>query len=139
MKKILVLFCWLLAAYAVYFPVSYFGSSADRMDVRVSHILVNTKEDADRIKSEIENGKPFENAADEYSECPSKAQHGDIGYAQRGRYEKNFENAVFTLKPKTLSEPVESPYGWHIIKVTDIKYFSDSKNFKYNPYKYLDL
>ena len=139
MKKILLLFCFILAAYAVYFPLSYFGSIENKMEIKTSHILVNTEEEALKIKQEIENGLNFETAASKYSQCPSKENGGDLGYAQRGRYEKEFENAVFSIPQGKLSDPVKTRYGWHLIKTNDTKYYSGRNNFVYKPYKYLDL
>ena len=139
MKKILTLFCLLMAFYTVYFPISYFGSNNDKKEVKVSHILVNTEEEAQKIYREIKAGKNFGELAKQYSLCPSKDDNGNIGLMQRGRLEKNLDNIIFKLKINEISEPVESKNGWHILKVTNIKNYSDSENFKYNKYKYLEL
>lgn len=138
MKKILTIFCWFMAIYAVWFPFSYFGKNVDKMEVRVSHILVDTFDEAKNIKQQIENGKNFEDMADKYS-LQKMAKGGDIGYAQRNRYDKNVENAVFTLEKGKISDPVQSKHGWHLVKVTNIRYYSDIENFKYNPNKYAEL
>ncbi len=138
MKTILKLSCLILIIYAVYFPITYFGKNSDKMEVRVSHILVNSEEEAKIIRQNISDGKNFEDMAKEYS-LDSKETGGDIGYTQRGRLENSINNAVFTLKRNELSQPIETKYGWHIVKVTKIKYYSDESNFKYNPYKYLEL
>ena len=64
MKIVLNIFCWLLAAYCIYFPFSYFGKEADRKEINVSHILVATQEEAENIKKQIEEeGKSFEEMA----------------------------------------------------------------------------
>lgn len=140
MKKILALFCLILAGYAVYFPLSYFGSSADVREVRVSHILTKTLEDAQSVKQKIEDGAKFEDAAKEYSiDETTKDYGGDLGCIQRGRLEDSVNDAVFKLKEGVISEPVESSSGWHLIKAVKVDYYSGSENFKYNPYKYLDL
>ena len=138
MKKILTIFCWIVAFYAVWFPFSYFGKDIDKMEVRLSHILVDTQEEANNIKQQIEQGKKFEDLADKYSK-ELRSKGGDIGYAQRNRYDKNVEKAAFTLNKGEISEPVQSKHGWHLVKVTNIRYYSDSENFKYNPKRYIEL
>ena len=89
--------------------------------MRASHILVATKEDADAVKAELATGKAFDAIAREKSTDPSAAQNGgDLGYFQRGQMVKPFEDAAFALtEPGQVSEPVESQFGWHVIKFTD--------------------
>ena len=118
MKKILTILCLISAGYAVYFPFSYFSKDNDKMEVKVSHILVNTEEEAQKIKKEIQDGRDFHSAAYEYSQCSSKNQNGEIGYVQRGRYNKDFENAVFSMPANRLSEPVHTPDGWQAGKTS---------------------
>ena len=71
----------------------------------------------------------FNEAAKQYSTCESAEKEGDIGYTMRGMLLKDFEDEAFKLPVYTLSEPVKTEAGWHLIKVTDIKYFSDKDNF----------
>ncbi len=89
--------------------------------VRASHILVPEEQQAKDILDEINEGKKsFEDAAKEYSTCPSKEHGGDLNYFQKGRMVPEFENAAFNMeKGETSKEPVKSPFGYHIIKVTD--------------------
>lgn len=89
--------------------------------VRASHILVDTKEDADAIKEAIDNGQGFATMAKRYSKCPSGAQGGDLGYFERGQMVKEFEDAAFSLPVGKVSEPIHTQFGWHIIKVLDRK------------------
>lgn len=130
MKKIVILFCWILTVFCVVFPFLYTHSNQDKKEVKISHILVETQEQADSIKEEIKNGKSFEDAAIEYSQCDSKENKGDIGYNMRNRLDKNFEKAAFTQDLKEISEPIQSQHGWHLIKIYDIKYFSDKESFE---------
>lgn len=90
-------------------------------EVRARHILVATKEDADAIKAELAAGKPFEQLATEKSTDPSGAQNGgDLGFFSRGMMVKPFEDAAFALtEPGQISEPVQSQFGWHIIKLEE--------------------
>lgn len=87
--------------------------------VKASHILVNTEEDANKIKSRIDYGESFEKLAKLYSKCPSGQQGGDLGYFERGQMVKSFEDAAFSLPIGKVSEPVRTQFGWHIIKVYD--------------------
>lgn len=89
--------------------------------VKASHILVDTKAEADSIKSQIDNGTSFEAMAKKYSKCPSGENGGDLGYFQRGQMVKEFEFAAFDLPVGKVSEPVRTEFGWHLIKVTDRK------------------
>lgn len=90
-------------------------------EVRARHILVATKEDAEAIRTELANGKPFEALAMEKSTDPSAKQNGgDLGFFQRGMMVKPFEEAAFALtEPGQISEPVESQFGWHVIRLEE--------------------
>ena len=89
--------------------------------VRASHILVETKEEAQKIREEILNGKKFEDIAAMVSMCPSGANGGDLGYFGKGMMVKPFEDACFSMKVGDISEPVETQFGWHLIELTDIQ------------------
>ena len=130
MKNIVKILCILIAIYSIYFPLSYFNKNADKKEIKISHILVETEEDSFRIKKEIEEGKKFEKAAEEYSICTSKEDGGNIGYNTRdGRLLPEFEEEAFNLPLRKVSNPVKTESGWHLIKIYDISYFSDRKNF----------
>ena len=90
-----------------------------RKEVRASHILVQTKEQADKVLADIKEGKDFAQIAQEVSLCPSKRDGGDLGFFGRGMMVKPFEDAAFELKEVgDVSEPVETQFGWHLIKLT---------------------
>jgi peptidyl-prolyl cis-trans isomerase C len=90
-------------------------------EVHARHILVATKEDADAIKAELATGKPFEVLAMEKSTDPSAAQNGgDLGFFARGQMVGPFEDAAFALtEPGQISEPVQSQFGWHVIRLEE--------------------
>lgn len=90
-------------------------------EVRASHILVATEEEANNLRNEIINGKNFADVAAEYSKCPSGANGGDLGYFGGGMMVKPFEDAAFELEVGELSQPVQTQFGWHLIEVTDKK------------------
>lgn len=89
--------------------------------VKASHILVNTKAEANLIKSKIDNGESFEALAKKYSKCPSGQEGGNLGYFERGQMVPEFEDAAFDLPVGKVSEPVHTQFGWHLIKVYDKK------------------
>ena len=78
---------------------------------------------AAKIREAIEAGKiTFEQAAERFSVGPSRAQGGDLGFfPRRGVMSDTFSNAAFALEKDQISQPVESPYGVHLIRVTDTK------------------
>lgn len=91
---------------------------ADKESVSAKHILVNTEEEANKIKNEIaENGLSFEDAAKKYSSCPSNTAGGDLGKFGRGMMVKEFENAAFELPLNEVSDAVKTQFGYHLIKV----------------------
>ena len=92
-----------------------------RNEVRASHILVKTKEEAENLLQEIKDGKDFGEIAKNVSLCPSGHDGGDLGFFRRGVMVKPFEDAAFELKEMgDVSEPVETQFGWHLIKLTGI-------------------
>ncbi len=134
MKVVLNILCWILVALCVYFPFAYFHNEIDKQEIKISHILVNTNEEAIDLKAKINKEKTFEELAEQYSLCESKADKGDIGYNMRGRLLPEFEKVAFSLDENVISKPVQTKEGWHLIKVTGTKYFSDKNNLtrKYN-------
>ncbi len=94
--------------------------SRGKKELRARHILVEDEKTAKEVAKKLEDGSPFEALAKEYSNDPgSKAQGGDLGYFVKGQMVKPFEEAAFELKKDEVSAPVESDFGWHIIKLVD--------------------
>ncbi|EJS66381.1 peptidylprolyl isomerase [Bacillus cereus] len=90
--------------------------------IKASHILVKDEETAKKVKEELGQGKSFEELAKQYSEdTGSKEKGGDLGFFGPGQMVKEFEDAAYKMKKDEVSEPVKSQFGYHIIKVTDIK------------------
>lgn len=85
--------------------------------VAAKHILVDSEEKASEIKDKIENGMAFEEAAMEYSTCPSNAQGGSLGEFSKGQMVPEFEEAAFLLEKGVVSAPVKTQFGYHLIKV----------------------
>ena len=90
-------------------------------EVKASHILVKTEEEAKKLYDEIKNGASFAKIAEEKSLCPSGQNGGDLGFFGKGMMVKPFEDAAFSLEVGELSQPVQTQFGWHLIVVTDKK------------------
>ncbi|OEO30552.1 hypothetical protein VW23_020605 [Devosia insulae DS-56] len=89
-------------------------------EVHARHILVATEEEAKAVKAELDGGKPFEVLAMEKTTDPSGKQNGgDLGFFSKGMMVPEFEAVAFTLEPGKISDPVQSQFGWHIIKVEE--------------------
>ena len=88
-------------------------------EVRASHILVDKKLDAEKIIEKLNSGAKFEAQAQKWSNCPSKAKGGDLGYFGKGRMVPAFEKAAFEMEIGEISKPIETQFGYHIIMVTD--------------------
>lgn len=102
--------------------------------VRARHILVRVGKDAPEedkkkardkigdILKKIKAGEDFAKLATEFSDDPgSKNKGGDLGFFPKGRMAPEFENAAFSMKPGEVSDIVETPFGFHIIKVEEKK------------------
>jgi peptidyl-prolyl cis-trans isomerase C len=88
-------------------------------EIRASHILVKTEDEAKNVVKELQAGGDFAELATKYSQDRGGAGGGDLGYFTRGQMVKPFEDAAFAMEKDKLSEPVETQHGWHIIKVDD--------------------
>ncbi len=110
--------------------------SGENEVVKASHILLkfgvnkdSTKAEADRIMARAKGGEDFAELARKYSGDPGSASKGgDVGYFGKGTMVKPFEDAAFSAKPGSIVGPVETEYGYHIIKVVDKK----SEEIKYS-------
>lgn len=91
--------------------------SSDQL--QASHILVDSEEEAQDIKAQLDEGADFAQLAQTFSMCPSAAEGGDLGMFPRGSMVPQFEEAAFSMEPGEISDPVETDFGWHIIYVTE--------------------
>jgi len=99
--------------------------------VTASHILIDTrtikdeeglkkaKEDTERLKKELDNGADFAKLAEENSDCPSAKSGGELGVIARGQMVEEFEKTAFNTEVNSISEPIKTKFGYHIIKITD--------------------
>ena len=84
-----------------------------------SHILVETEEEAQAVKKELDEGADFAELAKEKSTGPSGPAGGTLGWIGPGMMVPAFETAVAELEVGAVSEPVETQFGWHVIKLDD--------------------
>nr|WP_316047006.1 peptidylprolyl isomerase [Planococcus glaciei] len=95
-------------------------SLAQPAQVEASHILVETKEKADEVAAKLADGGDFAELAKEYSTDTATAESGgELGAFGTGEMAPEFEEVAFAMKIDEVSEPVETEYGFHIIKVTN--------------------
>ena len=88
------------------------------MKIRASHILVSDLDRAKELHKQIIEGADFANIAQQYSACPSRQAGGDLGPFGRGQMVQPFEHAAYTTEIGAVSKPVQTQFGWHIIKRT---------------------
>ncbi len=89
-------------------------------EVQARHILVDTEQKAKDIAEKLKAGGDFLALAKENSKDPgSKDDGGMLGYFSRGQMVPQFEDAAFALKKGDISKPVQSQFGWHVIKLED--------------------
>jgi peptidyl-prolyl cis-trans isomerase C len=116
---------------------AYYEKNPDRFkqaeQVKASHILIKVAKNASAEKKEkamaaiqglkerIDNGESFAVLAQEYSDCPSSARGGDLGFFTREQMVPPFSKAAFELAVGEVSNVVETQFGYHLIKVTERK------------------
>ncbi len=98
-----------------------FANAEPSKEYNASHILVKTREEAESIIKELEAGADFADLAREKSTGPSGPNGGALGWFGPGMMVKPFEDAVVAMKPGQISEPVETQFGWHVIKLNETR------------------
>ena len=97
---------------------SYYDQAKYELNAR--HILVETEEEAKAIIEELKNGTDFAQLAKEKSvDTGSGAEGGELGWFSVGKMVTEFNDAAYALELNTISEPIKSDFGYHIIEVTD--------------------
>lgn len=97
-------------------------SAMDKTEYHARHILVASKEKADQLIKKLKGGAKFEDVAKAESTDNSKTSGGDLGWFTATRMVKPFADAVKALKKgETTPEPVQTQYGWHIIKLEETR------------------
>ena len=101
----------------------------------ISHIVTKTKEEAEKISQELKNKKSvkFADEAKKYSiDQESAEKGGDLGYILENNMIKEIADVVVNLKVEDISDPIQTKFGWHVIKVTDIR---DAKALEFEAVK----
>ena len=88
-------------------------------EVRARHILLDNREAADAVVADLENGADFAALAKERSKGPSGPSGGDLGYFSKQSMVPAFSDAAFKLAAGETSPPVQTQFGWHVIRVED--------------------
>lgn len=93
---------------------------AGKEEFKVRHILLKDEVTAEDIRNKLTSGQNFEALAKQYSQdAGTRNVGGDVGYFVPGQLNKDFEKATQNLKKGEISQPVQTPFGWHIIELVD--------------------
>ena len=94
-------------------------------EYKARHILVKSEDEAKQIIAQLKKGASFEKLAAEKSEdTGSKGKGGDLDWSPPNRYVKPFSDALMKLKKGQMTDtPVQSPFGWHVIRLDDERPF----------------
>ncbi len=96
-------------------------SAKPRQRAKASHIVVKTKKEADDIFAKVSGGEDFAQLAKTRSIDETAAQGGDLGYFFAEEMVKEFSDVVFKLKPGQIGGPVNTKWGWHVIKLVEMR------------------
>ena len=89
-------------------------------EVHAQHVLLKEESEAKEVYEKAKKGDDFETLAKKYSKDPSAAQNGgDLGFFTRARMVPQFADKAFSMTKGDISEPVKSPFGWHVIKMIE--------------------
>jgi peptidyl-prolyl cis-trans isomerase C len=88
-------------------------------EFNASHILVETVEEAEALIGELEGGADFAALAQEHSTGPSGPNGGNLGWFGIGMMVKPFEDAILALSPGEISEPIQTQFGWHVVRLNE--------------------
>jgi peptidyl-prolyl cis-trans isomerase C len=98
-----------------------FADATPATEYNANHILVETEDEAKALIAELEGGADFETLAKEHSTGPSGPNGGALGWFGLGMMVPEFEQAVVALEPGAISGPVQTQFGWHVIKLNETR------------------
>ena len=98
-----------------------FGNVEPEQEYNASHILVETEEEARAVVAELEGGADFAELAKDRSTGPSGPNGGNLGWFGKGQMVPEFEGAVLALEPETVSAPVQTQFGWHVVRLNEVR------------------
>lgn len=98
-----------------------YANAEPQQEYNASHILVETEEKAQELIAELEGGADFAELAQEHSTGPSAPNGGQLGWFGKGTMVPEFQNAVEDMAAGAVSEPVQTQFGWHVIKLNETR------------------
>ena len=99
---------------------NFIADETSREEIKASHILMDTESEAIDVINMLNDGDDFAELAKNKSTGPSGPSGGDLGWFKRGQMVPPFEKAAFSLNKNEISQrPVQTQFGWHVIKVFD--------------------
>ncbi|MFV2001708.1 MAG: peptidylprolyl isomerase [Paracoccaceae bacterium] len=98
-----------------------YANASEKVELNASHILVETREEAEALIVELEGGADFGDLAKEKSTGPSGPGGGELGWFGLGAMVPEFEDAVLFLAVGEISQPVQTQFGWHVIRLNDTR------------------
>ncbi|MDH3666585.1 MAG: peptidylprolyl isomerase [Paracoccaceae bacterium] len=96
-----------------------YANSEPAIEVRAGHILVDSQEKAADLKAQIDGGADFAELAKEHGTDGTAQRGGDLGWFVKSDMVPEFANAAFAMEPGTISDPVQTAFGWHLIKLDE--------------------
>ena len=106
-----------------------YGSVEPETEYNASHILVETEEEATALVADLEGGADFAELAKEKSTGPSGPRGGELGWFGKGAMVAPFEEAVVAMEVGAISAPVQTQFGWHVIKLNETR-LKDAPSFE---------
>ena len=103
------------------FYESQYKASRSSKEFNASHILLETESEALEVQNMLRESKEFSELAKTRSTGPSGPNGGNLGWFSKGMMVPPFEKAVLVLKVGEISDPIQTQYGWHIIKLVDVR------------------
>lgn len=98
-----------------------FADAEAETEYSAAHILVDSEEKAKEIKAELDGGADFGTVAEQNSTGPSGPNKGDLGWFSADQMVKPFADAVSGMDKGQISDPVQTEFGWHVIKLNDTR------------------
>lgn len=103
-----------------YFEKNYVNGE-DVTEYKAAHIIVESEEEAQKLADKAKGGEDFAELAKENSTGPSAKSGGALGWFSEGMMVQPFQDAVETMEPGSISDPVQTQFGWHVIKLEETR------------------
>lgn len=109
------------AVQAAYDEMTATAAATPEKEWNASHILVATKQEAEAVQERLNSGEDFAAVATEVSTDPGATNGGELGWFGAGQMVPEFEAAVEGMSPGDVSGPIETQFGWHIVKLNEAR------------------